>query len=541
MDAYSDPEVEEVDFMKPSQVGATELIKIIIGFHADADPCPILLVMPTLDLGKAFSKDRLAPMIRDTPCLKGKIREVKTRFSDNTVLHKKFPGGHLTITGSNSAASLRSRPIRVYIGDDIDAFEAGPEGDPDKLGERRTSNFWNKKKYRASSPTIKGHSRIEAHYEASDRRKYWVPCPHCGTFQLLKFAQLKIDKANPDESFYECEDCRGMITDADKPEMLAAGEWRAEAPFRGKAGFWINGIYSPWMTFGFIAKEFLEAGNDPEKVQVFTNTILAETFDAMAGETVSENILFARREPYAPALLPEGVLFLTLGSDTQDDRLEAQVLGWGIGEEVWSIEYFTFYGSPGKEETWKKIDEVLEKKYRHPSGLTLSIATAGIDTGGHFTKEAYAYCRTRFLRGVYAMKGSNQYGAPFVGRPTTTNLGKVKLFPIGVSTAKQTLYSRLELKKPGPRFVHFPGHYDEEYFKQLTASKKTFKKGRIVWVEKYRDEALDNFIYGWAAMEIAKPNLEELAKMIEIQKAKGGDTLPTGPAHRGRRIISDGV
>lgn len=538
MDAVSDPSVETVVVMKSAQVGGTEIINNIVGYYVDQDPSPILVVQPTLDIAKAWSKDRLAPMLRDTPSLRGKVKDVRTRDSGNNILHKSFAGGHITVAGANSPASLASRPVRIVLNDEVDRYppSAGTEGDPVNLSAKRATTFWNRKKILVSTPTIKDASVIEAAYLSSDQRKYYVPCPHCGTFFTLKWAQVIWTPRPPEEALYYCEEkaCGKAITHVDKLRMVREGHWRAEAPFNGIAGFFINELYSPWVTFAQMAATLVEAKKDPRKLklQTFVNTSLAETWDQQGGDRLSDNEIYNRREEYGPKI-PEGAAVITAGVDVQDDRIEVEVTAWGKGEESWSIEFKAFQGSPARPEVWADLDAFLQKEYRHESGIPLRIVSACIDSGGHHTKQVYSFCKKRFHRRIYASKGSNQPAQPLVGRPTTKNIGNVKLFPVGTDTAKSLIYARLKIEEFGPGFMHFPKTYDEEYFKQLTAEKivTKYNKGFAsrVWVKtRPRNEALDCRVLAMAALDILNANLDQLTEQL-ARRAEALKDAPPAP------------
>lgn len=533
MDAVSDPRVEMIVFMSSSQVGKTETLLNIVGYHIDQEPCPILLVEPTLDMGQSLSKDRFSPMLRDTPCLHGKVKDVRSKDSNNTIMHKVFPGGHITITGANSPASLASRPIRIVLCDEIDRFpcSAGTEGDPVNLAFKRTTTFWNRKLIVTSTPTIRGLSRIEKFWEGSDKRTYYVPCPQCGEFQVLRWKNIKFErdeKGNVTLAVIICEYCQKYITDADKPMMLRKGEWRAEAPFIATAGFHINELYSPWVTFEQLVQSFLRAKTDKMTLQVWVNTSLGETYEEDYDEGVSGGVMFGRREAYPKItedgkqkiILPEGVIVLTAGVDVQDDRLETEVVGWGIGEESWSIDYIILHGDPAKEQTWQQLDDILQGTYQNREGLRLRVSATCVDTGGHHTQQAYSFVKPRQTRRVFAIKGANQAGKPVVGRPSLNNILRVKLFPLGVDTAKEVIFTRLKIQEFGPGYMHFPLERDEEYFAQLTSEKPItkFVRGRQtrVWVKKRtRNEALDCRVYALGALYILNPNFEALAERLE--------------------------
>jgi phage terminase large subunit GpA-like protein len=562
MDACSDPETEHVCFMKSAQTGGTEIINNLVGFHIDQDAAPMLLVQPTLDMAKAWSKDRLAPMLRDTPALRGKVKDPRSRDADNTVLHKVFPGGHVTMAGANSPASLASRPVRVTCFDEVDRYppSAGPEGDPVNLGRKRSTTFWNRFSIEVSTPTVKGASRIEQSYNASTMEQYFVPCPHCDEHQVLKWAHCQWPDGEPALAYYACEHCGGVINDEDKAAMLAAGEWRGREPDRAMRGFHINELYSPWVTFGEMAVSFVEAKKFPETLKTWVNTALGETWEEQ-GDSVALDPLLARRETYA-APVPAGVCLLTAGVDVQDDRLEIEVVGYGIDQESWGIATVVLHGDPAHPLLWNQLDQALLMRYEHELGLQLPIGAVGIDTGGHFTQEVYRFCKPRFRRRVYALKGVGGGGKPLVGRPSRSNSGKVRLFPVGVDTGKDLLFGRLKIDEPGPGYCHFPVEYDDEYFRQLTSEHciTRFVQGipHRAWVLKTknsRNEALDCRNYANAALDIVSPNFELLRQALldraaAIRNAPPGAEMKqpaavvaagTKAGRRGRRVLNKGI
>lgn len=511
MDAACDPQVREVVVMKSSQVGWTEIVNNTIGFHVDREPAPILLLQPTLEMAEAWSKDRLAPMLRDTPSLRDKIADPRSRDSGNTLLHKRFLGGHLTIVGANSPSGLASRPIRVLLCDEVDRFpvSAGTEGDPINLAVRRTATFLNRKILMGSTPTIKGASRIETAFEQSDQRYFFVPCPHCAEFQRLVWEQVRWPEGQPEEACYVCVHCGVVLTDADKPEMLRRGEWRAKQAFKGIAGFHISELYSPWSTWPEMAVAFVRAKKFPETLQTWMNTALGETWED-AGQTVEPEGLLARREPYDTKELPAGVLMITVGGDTQDDRVECQLIGWGADEECWPLEQHVLRGNPGDLKFWtSEVDPYLKRRYLTEDGRDLGVEAAAFDSGGHNTQAVYDYCVARRRFRIWAIKG--QGGAGRLAWPKTSTrvkTSRVPLFVIGVDTIKSTLYGRLEkVLAPGPGYVHIPAAFDDEVCRQLTSEVRvrTHVKGRAVTVWKPRaqdikQEAQDCWVYGYAAM-----------------------------------------
>ena len=524
MNAISDPHVTEVVIMSSAQVGKTEIINNLVGYHIDQDPAPIMVIQPTLSMAEAWSKDRLAPMLRDTPCLQGKVADPRTRDSGNTTLHKIFPGGHITMAGANSAANLASRPIRVILCDEVDRYpvSAGTEGDPILLAKKRSVTFWNRKFILASTPTIKGASRIEVAFNESDQRHYHVPCEDCGHFQTLKWNNVNFDKDDPDSAVYTCEECGSQWDDSRRLRAISQGEWRSEKEFKGVAGFYLNALYSPWMMLADGVKEFLEARKQPSTLRVWVNTYLGETWEEQ-GERVDEHDLYGRREDYINAL-PDQIVIVTAGVDVQDDRLECEIVGWGRNEESWSLDYRVYYGDPSGGQVWADLDSGLSQTWMTENGKELGVRSACIDSGGHHTQSVYSYVRPREGRRIFAIKGVGGEAKPLISRPTMNNIGRVKLFPVGVDTAKETVYSRFKITQAGPGYCHFPEHYDQEYFRQLSAEQqvKRYHKGflRREWQKiRPRNEALDCRIYAMAALAILNLDVNNLADRQERASA----------------------
>jgi phage terminase large subunit GpA-like protein len=534
MDATADPLVREIVVMKSAQVGWTEIVNNTIGFHVDQEPAPILLLQPTLEMAEAWSKDRLAPMIRDTPCLRDRIADPKARDSGNTLLHKRFTGGHLTIVGANSPSGLASRPIRVLLCDEVDRFpvSAGTEGDPIDLARRRTATFRNRKILMGSTPTVKGQSRIETAFEQSDQRYYYVPCPHCETFQRLTWSQVKWPENEPEHAGYVCAHCGTILTDADKPAMLSRGEWRGSKAFNGIAGFHISEIYSPWSSWPEMAQAFLRAKKFPETLQTWVNTALGETWEEK-GEGVETGSLLSRREPYTTSALPQEVTLITAGVDVQDDRLEVFVYGWGTDEESWLLEHKVLRGDPGQEPIWQDLDAYRRTVWTIEDGRRLPIEATAVDSGGHFTQQVYRYCVKRKAQRVFAIKGmagSGRLAWPKFAK--RSGASRAQVFVIGVDTIKSLIYGRLKLTAPGPGYLHFPEAVDQSFFDQLTSEVLLHKviQGRRVsfWKPKstsVRQEALDGTVYAYAAL--LGRGVETLA--YRAYTPRQGPAAPTEP------------
>lgn len=523
MDAISDPSTHTIVLMKPAQIVGTEITLNAIGYFIDQDPSSILIVQPTLEISDWWSKRRLTPMLRDTPALRGKVREIRARHSDNTIREKAFDGGSLTITGANSPSGLASRPIRIVINDDTDRFpaSAGSEGSPIDLSVKRSTTFWNRKHIQVSSPGRKDISNIEPAYESSDMRRCHVPCPYCDHFQVLVWGQVQWPKETvkgkevhqPKLAVYICKKCGGEITDADKPEMLRRHRWIPEKEFDGVAGFHLNEIYSPWVTFAEMAANFLKAKKLPDTLQTFVNTSLAQTWEDK-GESVEDETLYGRCEVYD--VIPQAGMVLTAGVDVQDNRLECEVVAWGEDEENWGVEYAVLWGDPRTDQVWHDLDGWLLREFEHESGHRMRVSACAIDSG-FLSDEVYAYTGNKWHRRIISTKGYATHGRPLLSKPSRNNMYKARVFPIGTSTAKDVLYGRLAIQKPGPGYCHFPTTYDQEYFDQLTAEKavKVWRSGRATrtWVLKSkhrRNEALDIRILNSIARLLVKPNFARL-------------------------------
>lgn len=519
MDACSDPEIQEVVVMAGAQLGKTEAILNIIGYHIDNNPCPILVLQPTLEMAQAFSKDRIAAgLLRSTPVLKDKVKDPRSRDSGNTTLHKVFAGGAITIVGANSPAGLASRPIRIVLCDEVDRYptSAGTEGDPISLARKRSATFWNRKVIMVSTPTNKGVSRIEDAYEKSDRRQYHVPCKHCHHSQVLKWANVKWDESQPETAKYLCEECGVLWTEADRVWAIRNGEWIAQDPFKGIAGFAINGLCSPWTPLSDGVKDFLSVKKNPEQLRVWTNTYLGETWED-AGERIDDFELAERREEMP--FVPDEVIVMTAGVDVQDNRLELTVVGWGRDDESWVLDHITLYGDPSTPQLWTDLDSRLLQQYETESGRLLGIRAAAVDSGGHFTNSVYTFCKKNQGRRIFAIKGVGGDGKAIAGKPSKNNTVKCPLFPIGVDTVKDLMFSRLKIREHGAGYVHFADTLNDEYFRQLTAEKavtrfhRGFKK-RVFEKVRARNEALDCMVYAIAAYSILGVNVNALAARI---------------------------
>ena len=546
MDAITDLTIRKVVIMSAAQVGKTDAMVLNpIGYYVHYDPSPIMVIQPTIQMAEGFSKEKLSPMIRDTPVLAERIND-KSRSSGNTIQQKIFPGGQVTMVGANSPAGLRSRPIRILLADEIDAYpaSAGKEGDPLLLAEKRLTTYWNRKQVNISTPTIKGVSRIEVEYEHSSRGEWNAPCPCCGELQPLHWANIIFDKDDLSEIRYVCEKCGVISSEVEWKERFIDGCFIHADPENPVRGFHLNTLASTLANWKEVVEKFLLANEEKKKgnielLKVWTNTEMGETWEE-DGEQIEDEELMKRREKYN-CEVPEEVLYLTAGVDTQDDRFEVEVVGWGPEYESWGVRYAVIYGDLKLEQVWQDLDVFLQQTFHKPDGTKLKIICTCMDSGGHFTNQVYKFCKERFRRKVFAIKGSNDSAAAYIQKPTKSNREQAYLFTIGVDTGKSWLMDRLKLEKEGPGYCHFPKEenkgYDEKYFKGLTAEKKVleYKKGRPYFAWKVKDkgvhkrnEALDCRNYATAAIEITNLPL----KKPEEKKAAAGKPKTK---RRGRR------
>ena len=537
MDAVTQPNVNEILFLKSSQVGGSELINNILGYYIHIDPATMQYICENEGKARAWSVESFAPMIRDTPVLAAIFGEAKQRDSSNMIEAKAFRGGHFALGWATSPATLSSRPRRVICTDETDAFESTKEGDPIKLAEARTKTAGAQRKIiHVTTPRDKETSRVLPLWEESDRNRFFVPCPHCNEFQFLIWKQIYWDENDAANASYICEHCGELIENFEKNAMLLAGVWKPTNPdYVGtRRAFWINELYSPFTTWGEMATAFLEAKKHRDTLKVFLNTRLAEFWEDQ-GEQIEFADLSFHREEY-DAAVPHSVLVLTAGVDVQDDRLEIEVVGWGRGFESWSVDYKIIEGSPGLFDVWDSLSDYLLEEFENEFGDVFKIKAVCIDTGGHHTNQVYKFCKANAGRRWLAIKGSNQAAQPIA--PKTFNIvgkNKTRLYHIGTDTAKDEIFSFLKktsdiLRRVNdPNFdasheefdnsgyCHFPDGRDESYFRQLCAERKITKYTSGVARKVYekvsasaRNEALDCRVYATAARVILNPNFEKI-------------------------------
>lgn len=534
MDTLSDEHpAKDICFMAASQVGKTEVLLNWIGYTVDHAPAPMLTVQPTVDTAEKYSKQRIAPMIELNKRLLAKIPASRKRDSGNTTLVKEFPGGVLVMTGANAASALASMPIKKLALDETDRYpiDVDGEGDPISLAEQRTVTFARAKRYKASTPGRKETSHIAKEYERSSQAKYWVTCPHCVELQTLEFENLIWQKTvgedgkkihHPETAAYVCPHCGGCIEERFKPWMLAEENgacWIHAHPERERLGYHINALYSPiglGLTWVEIAKKWLDACNDPAKLQPFINLQKGLPYEDF-GDRVKGVDLEKRAESWPVRTVPEGIFVLTLGVDVQKDRLEGHLVGWGENERCATIDYVIIQGDPEKPEVWEELEKYRHSPVRNAFGVDLQISMTAIDTG-YNTHRVYNHVRQCRFDRVIAVKGAKETNRPILSRPTRQDVKNargdvqkngVMVWSVGTDTAKNALFSRLasdveisgeteHYLAPEKRMVRFPNGLPSEFYEQMTAEVYDDRSGRYVKIRQ-RNEALDTWVYAYAA------------------------------------------
>ncbi len=561
MDAFTDPKVRRIVMVAASQVGKSELELNIIGYIIDEDPGSILFIHPTTIDAKEFSKLRVAPMIRDCPTLRQRVVAPKSRDSGNTLLQKAYPGGILTMCGSTEAHALASKPIRYVLGDERDrwALSAGTEGDPWGLAMARQTTFYNAKAVEVSTPTVKNASAIEASYSEGTMERWKTRCPHCGEYHEIRWEDIRYEyeetEVNRKKTYklksvwYVCPGCACISTEADMKR--APARWEADNPAayeHGVRSFWLNAFVSQWASWESIILKFLNALGSSRKLQVVYNTCFGQLWEDR-GDLEDEDSLMSRREDYGvdennkPVELPDGVLALTAGVDTQDDRFEYEIVGHGHFGETWGVEAGVIMGRPDDLATWAKLDEVVFDRVLHfKDGIGLRMTMSFVDEGGHFTQSVRDECRKRIGKRVFCIKGMPGPDKPFTSPPKKMKIvinqkvvGTCWQYQIGVDSGKQIIMDNLGVKEKGSKYCHFPRRddYGPVYFSRLLSERLEYdasKKQPWTWKKipgHERNEALDCRNYAMAAFKASPTNLDEIDRKL---KAARGARLGTDVA-----------
>lgn len=564
MDSFTQPGIWQIVIMASAQVGKSEIELNMMGCAIDNDPGPMLYIQPTDKVAEDYSKRRIAPMIAACPTLRDKVFKARSRDAANTITMKTFLGGSLAIIGANSPSDLASKPVRYIFMDETDRFpaSAGTEGDPQELAERRTETFrHNRKIVKTSTPTIKGHSKIETDYMNGTQEEWHTECPYCHTYSFIRFADIKFQKEefkneHGDKDYHvldvtwQCPTCKREIPEHTVKRLPA--KWVAKNPKAADNGirsFRLNAFMSPWSDWKDIVWKFLKAHKDPEKLKTVYNTIFGETWEVHTNSGLDEK-LYRRREHY-DAEVPSGVLVLTMGVDTQDNRLEYEVVGWDRDGQSWGINRGVIPGRADAPGVWEEIDNLLNREWKLKNGMKMRILATFIDSGGHFTSEVYEECARRQTRRVWAIKGEPGEGKQYcrVMKKSSGRDNSVK-FMLGVDQGKEGIMYEAGIDKPGPHYMHFPmdfrAGYNMEFFKGLISERMVMhrRSGRstIAWEKIHeRNEPLDCRNYARAAYRYFNWHFDELEQIITGKKQPNIITKAEDTKRKQRHIVSRGI
>lgn len=538
----------DVALMKGSQVGGTEVLINTAMYYIKHCPSPIGQYQTTETSAKRFMK------LREVPAFAA--MGMDKLFTGDEIYLKEFAGGALVTGWSNSASNMRSMPLRIALCDEISEWshDVDGQGDPLDLIKKRTTNFPRKKRFWNSTPGIEGECRITEKFRAGDQRYFNVPCPHCGSLHKFKWENVIWDRDEsgnhlPTTVRMRCPECKKEYSEYRKTEMMASGVWIAENPNGAYPSYNLSALYSPlgWFSWSEAVTEFLEAQGDVNKLKAFTNNVLAEAWDVDGGAQLDQYGLSARKEIYESEV-PNDVLILTAGVDTQDNRLEVEIVGWGAGLESWSIDRKIFIGDPALPAVWEALDTTLSAGYLNSQGQKLYIAAALCDSAGHKTDDVYRFTSKREWKNIYACVGRDGNGRPIVSKPSRTKRSaslNAALVIVGADTAKDQLLNWLAMESPCPGYCHFPDkeNYDDEFFAQLTSEKRVKKwtRGSMHWAYKKireRNEALDCRVYARAALNLVGVDVD---KMSEAGVKYLMNVSNAVPVQRKRKVLSKGV
>ena len=516
LEKFTQEGVRGIALMLASQLGKSETLNNIVGWIIHINQCPTMIVQPTETLAEEYSKERIAPMLRDTPVLS----EIMKESNNDAIKYKTFPGGYLSFRGTGAANKLASKPIGIALCDEIDRFQVTREGDPLTLVRRRLETFKEDARlFLSGTPTIKGLSPIESEYLNSTQGEWHIPCPECGEYVTFSWDRMKFTEDLKEEPRMSCPICETEnIEDVWKANRQLDGKWIHKDLEKDMYGYKLSALASPWMTWKKIVQEYLERKDDLEKLKAFHNTVLGETWDEEVRQEIGYEMLHDRREEYDE--LPEEVKVIILAIDVQGSWFQMEYVGYGEGHESWGLGVKRLYLDLSEVSNWEILDEYIEKQFTNSeTGRILDVQATVIDTGGLFTDQAYDFISPRQRQAVYGIKGMRGIGTPGFNGSKPTKCGRIDLISLGVSTLKGTVYSRLSINSKRAGYCHFPldakRGYDLEYFKSLTAEvKKINKSGNVVWEKtRERNEGLDLRAYIEGILLAIGIGTEELKRM----------------------------
>jgi phage terminase large subunit GpA-like protein len=520
--------VHEVVLKFPIQFGKTSIAENVIGYTMDHDPCPVMVVLPGEVSMNKWIAQKLGPLIEETPAVRRAMSSVATRDSANQRTFKDFAGGQLYMEHAGSPQRLKSTSVRKLIVDEIDEIVAAMRtgDDPVAMLDGRTSAFpSNYQRLKIGTPTLEGVSRVDAEYKKSDQRRYHVPCPHCGHEQPLEWSGLHWN-AEATACWYMCSECAACIDEHQKTAMIAAGRWVADNPDSKIRGYTINCLYYPfglgprWLE---LVHMWRDAQHDPAKLKTFVNDRLAQTWEDPAMRAVKHNIIADRAEPYRLRTAPLGVLAITVGVDTQDNRLAVHIVGWGRGLASWALDYVELSGDPENEDVWVALVELLNRPIEHESGGLLRPEAIAIDAGGHRTEAVKNFVRKRLLRRCIAIFGAVPNNAPVLSKGKLVDVNwrgqhdkrGIQIHHVGTVGIKHMLYGRIgaDAEKPADaRLVHMSDELPPEYFAGLVSESYNPAKNRFEKRRGARNEPLDTWVYAYAATHHPELRLHRLTK-----------------------------
>ena len=495
MDAFNDLSIYDITFCAGTQLGKTAAEQNMIGYAISQDPGPMMIVDPTEKLAEFTSERRLKPMFKLT-------ESIKTRFfeRESKRLELSFESMYIALVGANSPSDLSSRPVRYIFFDEIDKFPAwsGAEASPIKLAEERTKTFYNRKIVKVSTPTLKTGYIWQAWEKADMQYNYYLPCPHCGESQVLEFSQIKwpedMDISQvKNNAWYECKFCHNAIYDRQKIQMLRDGTWKGNKKVTGKVrkvAFHMSSLYSPWLSFGDVASEFLESKDVPSLLMNFINSWLAEPWVDKSSKLKSD-IVMEKQLPYDRGRMPEDAQLITCGIDCQLDHFWYSVRAWGPHLTSWLVDY-------GRIETWADVETVINRSYADSNGEVRNVNLACIDSGDD-TDEVYIFCAQHIDVAVPTKGSSTQLKSRY--NVTILDRGKafgLRLYTFDPNQLKNFIASRMNINAGDYGSWNVYRDIDREYCDQICAEQlveKKDKKGKItsVW-EKISSHAQNHLL-----------------------------------------------
>lgn len=527
-DAITDPDTPFITVLKSARIGYSTLLTAAIGAFVVNEPSPILLVLPTEADCRDYIVSDLEPVFAASPSLRNAIEPEADEAGRSTMLSRRFPGGFLKVVAAKAPRNLRRHTVRVAILDELDGMDVTQEGPPLLLAKRRTESFADRKVICGSTPVFEATSPTIASFMESDQRIYEVPCPHCGEYHEVKWADIRWPEGKPDAAYWACPSCGGVVEEAGKADMVAAGRWRATHPeVTGHAGFRLNSLISPVPNarWGILAREFLACKGDPTRLMVFANTVLGEGWKE-DGNDLDRDLLDGRAADFGLNRIPLEVLAITAGVDVQDDRLEITFTGWSESGEAWVLGHEVIWQAYDTDGAWLELDDLLKSRWQHPLGGSLGVDACCVDSSsGLHMSHVYKYAFPRYRRGIFAIKGVAGNRPPIEASRTRIQGGR--LWIVGTDTIKSTLFARVTAGS----MIHFSKDLPETWFDQFAGERLVIRyhKGqpvrRFERVSGARVEALDCTVYAYAAWKLIENRnwqrrREELASASPVMDAK---------------------